>query len=676
MTRRARMLLVFLVLVAAAGWRTSAAHAEFGPIELVSKSTTEQATEAAQSVISADGRYLVFVGRINGQRGIFRKDLSTGAIKVVAEFSAQEDLAEAGPSISGDGRYVAFTTMADLDPADDDPPPPATPPSDRDVYVADLSTSPPSYELASALDGCDPAVSIEPCGISYAAGGGSVAARRVAISEDGRRVAFVTRGESDLAGPGTPPGQVAVRDLSSHRTYLMTVEEGTDEPVPGGGIDSGTGGAAISGDGSTVAWSGAHLPGQVPMLSDEEAAIRSMEEHPAPEPKSSEYHEPLWRRIPNPVEQDPPTRRVVGGGDPLASGCPPDGTLSISACQGPFPALIDGRRAPEDIGRVEGVGWGTAVPQLDRDGGTVAFIGNPDEDKDLFVVDMAPGLSRRQATRRLTQWVNPTPDAPSYDGIISVPKYLFEAGTIEECAISSDGKRIAFTTTRQVFPLAPPTLVSPTPPGFSEVRELYQVDLRGETIERATPGKSGGVSNEGFGATSPSYGEDGVLLAFADTAGNLVVGDTNRASDAFVVESPPAAPIEATKISPRPAQLTLQPLWRMTVTTATLPDGRVRLAVGVPGSGSVKAEATARLGRRLRERHVSSSSKRAAAAGVQALILALPKKLRHLAKRKGGLYAQLDVGFEGPGGKPLHAAVDVRFLVHRRAVKGRRKGRR
>jgi hypothetical protein len=54
------------------------------------------------------------------------------------------------------------------------------------------------------------------------------------------------------------------------------------------------------------------------------------------------------------------------------------------------------------------------------------------------------------------------------------------------------------------------------------------------------------------------------------------------------------------------------------------------------------------------------------------VVLALPKKLRGLARRKGGLYAQLDLGFVGPGGKPLKAALDARFLVH--SKKAKRKG--
>jgi Tol biopolymer transport system component len=661
---------IAVALAAALGLTAPAARAEFGPIELVSKSATEQAAEAVSPAISADGGFVVFSGRLGGRRGIFRKDLTTEAVALVVELNTEEEMLRANPSISGDGRYVAFTTKRRLDPEED------TNAGDADVYVADMNATPPTYEIASALDGCDPAESPTPCGLTYTEERGAVVAGRVAISEDGTRVAFLVRSGSDLAGPGTPAGQVAVRDLTSDRTYLMTTEEGSEEPVPGGGADPASAGAAISADGSTVAWVGSHLPGQVPMLADEEAEVRAKEEGVEPrEPESTAYHEPLWRQVPTALDADPATRRVVGGGDPLAPGCPVGGTLAEPSCRGPFPEDLRTRLLEGSVAS-EGFGWGISVPDLSADGGTVAFVGTPDDDQDLFVVDMAPGLSRRQAVRRLTQWVNPLPGERN-------PIKLFETqygsvdGPIAECAISPDGGRIAFTTVRQVFPLAPPTLVTPAPPGTSEVRELYQVNLEGGTMERATPGGGGAVSlatgaSSSAGAASPSYSADGRLLAFASNAYNLVAGDTNGKSDAFVVETPPPASVEEVTISPKPATVVLRPLWRMTVSTASLPNGRVRLVVGVPGAGALRATAVARLGKRLHRHRVASGHDRASASGTQKLVLALPRKLRGLAHRKGGLYAQLDLGFEGPGGKPLSAALDVRFLVHRARPKGKR----
>jgi hypothetical protein len=142
-----------------------------------------------------------------------------------------------------------------------------------------------------------------------------------------------------------------------------------------------------------------------------------------------------------------------------------------------------------------------------------------------------------------------------------------------------------------------------------------------------------------------------------------------------VVESPPAEPINPSTISHRPATLVVQPLWRMTVDEASLPDGRVRITVGLPGSGTLRAKATARVGTKLRRRQVAMHVAQAPGPGLRQVVLALPRKLRSLARRKGGLYAQLDVNFVGAGGKPLRAALDARFLVHHKSVKRKRGGR-
>ncbi len=93
----------------------------------------------------------------------------------------------------------------------------------------------------------------------------------------------------------------------------------------------------------------------------------------------------------------------------------------------------------------------------------------------------------------------------------------------------------------------------------------------------------------------------------------------------------------------------------------------------MPGAGTVRVHAVARLGRRLRQRRVASAVRSAASAGLQRLELVLQGKPRKLAHQKSGLYAQLEVGFVGPGGKPLKAALDAKFLVHPKRVKGGKK---
>lgn len=173
------------------------------------------------------------------------------------------------------------------------------------------------------------------------------------------------------------------------------------------------------------------------------------------------------------------------------------------------------------------------------------------------------------------------------------------------------------------------------------------------------------------GAGAPSYDGDGTLLAFASNAFNLVEGDTNEKSDAFVVESPESAPVNPSTISRRPATLVVQPLWRMTVTASSLPDGTVQIAVGLPGAGTLRAKATARVGGHLKRRRVAKRILESAGQGLRKVKLRLAGKLRGLARQRGGLYAQLDLSFVGPGGKPLHAALDARFLVHRKNVKAK-----
>jgi hypothetical protein len=648
MTSPVRMFLAILVVAMLGAGLCGAqdAHAEFGPIQLVSKSASEQADEAYGPAISADGRYVAFAGVLGGRPGVFRKELKTGAVALVDALTAAEEVSRlANPSISADGRFVAFTTTAQLDPDDD------TEAGTDDVYVADMDATPPTYELASAGNGSTEALS-----------GGSVAAGQVALSEDGRRVVFTNEGE------------VYVRELGTTDTLLISALRDpltgamTAEPVPLGGAPANIPAAAISGDGSTVAWVGSHLPEQVPMLADEEAQALRLDRSVSSDDPNGGFHEPLWREVPDSQDPDPPTRRIVGGGDPLALGCPPDGTLSDPACLGPVPDL---QTSDEPRDETEGYGWGLDVPRLDRDGETVALVGDPEEaDADLFVIDMSPGLDRREALRHLTHWTNPNP-ALHID--LSKTQYFPLTAPITDCAISPDGNRIAFTTVRQVFPLAPPTLVSP-PPTTATDAELYQVDFTGETIERVTPGGSAGSSLGGVsGASTPSYSADGRLLAFSSDAYNLVAGDANEGPDAFVVESPLPAPIDESAISHRPAALVVKPLWRLTVTVASLPHGEVSVTAGVPGAGTIAVKAAARLGSKRKLRRVASMHRSAAAAGVQRIELRLPRKLRGLAHQKGGLYAQLDVAFNGSGGQPLHAGLDARFLVHQKKTKRKAK---
>jgi hypothetical protein len=660
--RRAAVFAVFLLVTAAA---PATAMAEIGTIQLVSKTATEQATEALAPALSADGRFVAFQGTLGGLKGVFREELATGEVVPVAAGLASEQQASPGeprdaaaPSISADGRYVSFSTAARLDPLDD------LQADSKDVYVADMATTPPTYELASARDGCRPGGG---CGLTYSGAGGSVAAGRVALSANGREVAFITTAISDLgaAVPGsetTPAGQVVVRNLETDTTTLVSAardpETGQMEPgvpVAGGAVLNLAGGngptaegAALSTDGTTVAWLGAHLPAQVP-LAPEEAKVIEADDQRSELP----YDEPLWRRIAD--GPTAPTRRVVGAYP---------GMLTKSENRN----LASGWLGAEAPTRING------IPALSADGYEVVLIGNPVDATNLFRVDM----HGEPAVTRLTAQVPVRPSEES--AVLNHEQYVPLNGDLYDLAISTDGTRIAFATARQQFPLAPPNLISEAPSSLGLV-ELYLMDLENQTLRRVTHGSGGvneaslgaGTAEAGNGATAPSFGRGSGLIAFASTATNLVAGDGNEASDVFTVEnseaprSPGVVAISAAAGQKRPKGKR-----RLRLSAFSLPDGEVKLVAVVPAAGPLRAKVGASVSGVGRQRDVAAGSGRATGAGPVKLTMTLPGGLRHLAHRREGLYGVALVTFRPRRGKKLRGKVQVRFRVHAAKHRGTR----
>src|SRR5262249_22350822 len=142
------------------------------------------------------------------------------------------------------------------------------------------------FQLASARDASEEPLSYEGSGQEGCPGGGSAASARVALSADGSKLVFTAIGPSDLTAPpgevpgaiATPREQVAVRDLASDTTTLISTLRGSLAPVPGGAALSETpslqqvkgkliaedaaSSAAISADGNAVAWMGIDVHAQ------------------------------------------------------------------------------------------------------------------------------------------------------------------------------------------------------------------------------------------------------------------------------------------------------------------------------------------------------------------------------------------------------------------------------
>jgi Tol biopolymer transport system component len=623
----------------------------------------QQALYAHDADISGNGRYVAFDGYFGGRTGVWRRDLQTGEVEPVAVGQQQEgnELCVAHepcdaelPSISESGQYVSFTTTAQLTAADQDEGGTADHPNVwvRNMDVAESDAS--AYTLVSAVSG-------KPEGLTYegSSADGAVAAGRSAMSANGEEVVFVTTAVSNLAAceigatpeaacaegageapaPDTPALQVAVRNLVTKETTLVSVEydPATGQPIPDAPVSKFEGdttygavyspvsgapqfpfsnrayglpasvGASISADGTTVAWMGVDIFKQAPML---------------PEETKASYSEPLWRRI---SSAEDPTRRVSGGSEPENPACIASGQLSLpefqpglvtasNPCQGPF-------AVEPTTGLWSSTVVNDVVPELSEDGDSVAFLAsaqltalgidfgraqNADLD-DLFVVNMQEGLSRSEALRPLTQLV------PGESG----------EAPIVDLAISPDGSQVAFSTQRIEFPLGAPAYVS-QPQAVVGLAELFDVDLANNTLTRVTAGYEGGPSEhphirvtttgrqyEKFtdGALSPSFSKDGDTLAFSSTASNLVYGDGNTppaslggangsadGSDVFYLSRelfPPQSP--ETYISSPPGEPSITPVWTIGVTARSLANGSVRLYVEVPGAGTLSADSSSAL---------------------------------------------------------------------------------
>jgi hypothetical protein len=723
----------------------------------------QQALYAHDPDISENGEYLAFDGYFAGLAGVWRRDLKTGEVQPVAvgaelagsetcvarESSHQPCDADL-PSISENGQYVSFTTNARLAPYDDTN-------NGPDVYVRnmDLPESQTcqaaeeedareldqrcAFTLVSAANGEDRGLEYEDAGSSEY---GAIASGRSAISAKGEEVAFVTTAVSNLAGPKTPALQVAVRNLVTNETELVSTEynPSTGQAIPGAPVSATEGaatygavyysggandpptfpfnnrayglapgvGASISANGTTVAWMGQTIYKQARMLPGEDRP---------------RYSEPLWRRIADgPLA---PTRRVTGGSEPESPTCRASGEAELGGLQAQLSSPCHGPFAVEPVDGVWAGTVGNPVPQLSANGYTVAFLATAQlvalgvdfgrsaegEADDLYVANMQEGLSRSEALRPLTALAS------------GKEAQIAPDGAILDVGISAEASQVAFTTQRTEFPLDAFTYVT-EPAAVPGMSELFDIDLDDDTLTRVTHGYEGGPSERPHkevlagkedqyeirtdGALSPSFSEDGDMLAFSSTASNLVYGDGNTpsqppisgsadGSDAFFVPREVFSPQPAeTYVSSPPPSPLLGPEWRLGVTALSLANGSVRLYVEAPGTGSVSASAqgavataaahSARAARRRRPRakrasaraavvdRVLATAKATSAAsegGLVELTLTLAPAYRALASGSGGLSGTVSVVFTAPGHPTLRQSVVVTFANKAKASRAK-----
>ncbi len=646
---------------AASAYYANAADATAGA-QLVSADyqRLEQGDDASRfAAVSADGRYVAIQTRSRNlfadddpdppgdyrNGGVFRFDLQTRALIKVADgdLFRESDAAflrrgAANPSLSADGRFVVFSSGQRLVAADAN--------DNVDVYVRDMALgeeAPGAFRLISARDGGEAAATYGPPAFPAASAPGTEVSPGVAISADGNRVAFRTEATSNLpARPATDAaaGAIFIRDLAAQTTTLVSAARAGElmgsEPV-GGGL-----GAALSADGTTVAWTGRNASEQTRFLGGENT-----------DPSFNYY---LWRRAPfGPTE---PTRRVTGLADPDDPACqaleaqnPGMTTVFDPGATGPcLGPLTDQEGNRADIS--------SQLPVLSASGYTVAFLTGAGPRPvvqsgpglDLYVTDMHPGLSRKQSTVELTR------DSPSGDLATSSP--------LGSVAISPEGRYLALSTSRTKFTLPALSLVG-DPRAVPGPQELYVVDLQTRTLERATHSTSGGDTDGGV-QDGLTISAGGARVGFSSFAGNLFFGDSNQRADGFVATRV-AEPAPSPAPSEGPADFSAVTVNRggprVSVRAKARGAGVVVLTISVPAAGKISATATARVGAPPKPRSIASRTTSARGKGSFNVVMRAAERYRPAAgagARK--LKARIRVTFTpAAGGRKLHASTSASF---------------
>jgi Tol biopolymer transport system component len=629
----------------------------------------EQGDDATTfAAISADGRYVAIQTRARNffadddpdppgryrAGGVFRFDLATQTLAKVADGDLFDEATNpvlrrgaSTPSISADGRYVAFATAEPLVAADLN--------DHVDVYVRDMNVAigqPGAYDLVSARDGGDvPAAYGTPAVPTPGSEPGSDVSRGVAISADGRRVAFRTDAPTDLPASGAvdvPAGQVFVRDRVADTTTLVTAKRDPESGAMTSAPAGGAAGAALSADGTTVAWTGGNAGDQTRFLGGEN-----------PEPSFPYY---LWRRVADGPAA--PTRRITGLADPDDPACPPGSSTnfdqsSTGPCYGP---LTD-----QEANRTSISGQ---LPALSGDGLTVAFLTGAGPRPlaftgpglDLYVTHMDSGLTRKAATVELTR------DTVGTDAATASP--------LGSVAISRDGQHLALTTVRTKFVLPALEQVD-EPRQVPGPRELYAVDLGAGTIERVTRSYSEGDIGADV-LNGPTLSADGSRIAFAAFASNLFYGDANQTTDAFVAERLPEEPPGALPVAPGAGLESSIEEDRgpsIRVRARARPGGVVVLTVSVPAAGGLKALAKAAAGEPRKQRILATATARARGLTRSEVKLTLRPVARYRPelRRRGEIKGRAVVTYVAARGG--RKAISTRTVVFREALgSDRRRG--
>jgi Tol biopolymer transport system component len=181
----------------------------------VDSSGSEGNADSDVAKISADGRYVAFhsfasnlvAGDTNGTGDVFIHDRSNGVTERISvdSFGAEGDALSLYPAISADGRFVAFQ-------------------SDATNLVSGDSNALPDAFVHDRDTGATERISVDSFGLQANGASGAVA-----VSADGRIVAFVSDSSNLVAGDSNGSTDAFVHDRSAGATSRVSVDSSGGE---------------------------------------------------------------------------------------------------------------------------------------------------------------------------------------------------------------------------------------------------------------------------------------------------------------------------------------------------------------------------------------------------------------------------------------------------------------
>jgi hypothetical protein len=456
------------------------------------------AASVVGGAISADGDLVVFssrqfdlvAGDTNLASDVFLHQRSTGVTtRIVSGIGgAEADQGASNPSLSADGRYVVFESGS------------------TNLAPGQLGTL--HVYLLDRNSGVIERISVTPSGTASSSGGG---ATNATVSDDGRFVAFESSANDLVATPGNGQAQLYVRDRQLGITLRLS-------QVGGALADAAARNSMIAGNGSRVVFetaatnldaSDTNGVEDIYVVSIATGAINRVSVSNAGAQAAQRSRRPSISRNGQRVSFDSSAELAAGGTTQFEQVYLRDLDLQTTTLVSVNNQGSNGNR-DEFEARLSGNG------QVVSFGSSSTDLDPPDTNNlsDRFVRDLTGNTTERIS---LADASGPFPSQANGDSTSSIRG---------QRQLSADGRFLVTQTTAKNLGFLNLTGTS---------NQIVRVDRQGNLVRLISADINGAQAISA--AFDPAISADGRFIVFRSSTTNLVVGDSNNASDIFWLDA-------------------------------------------------------------------------------------------------------------------------------------------